>query len=121
MYAAYYGDNSDIGKYLMEAQAECFKHENDGIKLNEEMCTLLTGNIDAPFPNPILGKYTTQDDLLEIDNVLTLEVTTLQQFIEYTTTKPEDLNMDTKPSASNQLSATNLTTTAERYKKSFET
>ena len=45
MYAAYYGDNSNIGKYLMKAQAECFKHENDGIKLKHDMCVLVTGDL----------------------------------------------------------------------------
>ena len=45
MYSAFYGQDCLIGKSLMEAQEECFKHENNGIKLNHDMCALVTGDL----------------------------------------------------------------------------
>ena len=45
MYSAFYGQHSFIGTRLMEAQEECFKHENDGIKLKHDICALVTGDL----------------------------------------------------------------------------
>jgi hypothetical protein len=119
-YATYYGDSFDMGKYLMETQEECFKHENDGIELNQDMGALVTGPVHAPLPRPILSKNTTQDDLLEMEYVLHLEARPLQKFGDYTNTKQDDLNVDTKPSASSQLAINSLPTTVKRYKDSLE-
>ena len=66
MYNAYYGQDSSIGKHLMEAQEECFKHENDGIELKEDMCALVTGDVNSSFSQPKLGRTTTEKDMLEM-------------------------------------------------------
>ena len=56
MYSTFYGDDSLIGRSLMEAQEECFKHENNGIELKHDMCALVTGDLNQSFSQPKLGR-----------------------------------------------------------------
>jgi hypothetical protein len=102
----------------MEGQKECFRHENDGIELKEEICSLITGNVDAPFPQPKLGRNTTETDMLEMKYVLELEAATLKEFLAHDNEKVVDI--DTPVSASSQVTSSTLSQIAQIYKDSLE-
>ena len=58
MYSAFYSEDSFIRTSLMETQEECFKHENNGIKLKHDMCVVVTGDLTQLFSQPkTLEKY----------------------------------------------------------------
>ena len=67
----------------MEAQEECFKHENNDIELKHDMCALVTGDHNQSFAQPKLGRNTTHHDLLQMKYVLKQEAATLQEFLAH--------------------------------------
>ena len=107
-----------IGKSLMEAQEECFKPENGGIELKQDMCASVTGYLNESFFQPKLGRNTTEKDVLEMKYVLELEARTLQEFIAHN--NGDGINMDTKVSASGPGTSCTISQIAEAYTYSLE-
>ena len=120
MYSAFYGDDSLIGTSLMEAQEECFKHENNGIELKHNMCTLVTGHLNQSFPQPTRGRNTTEHDLLQMKYVLKQEAATLQEFIAHSNGDKMYINTDRKVSATEPATKCSLSQIAETYKDSLD-
>ena len=122
MYSAFYGQDSLIGKSLMEAQEEYLKHENDGIKLKQDTRTLVTRDLKESFSQPKLGRNTTEKNMLETKYVLELEAATLQEPIAHT--NGDKINMDTKVSTSGPGTSPGTSCTlsqiVETYKDSLE-
>jgi hypothetical protein len=124
MYSAFYGDNSLIGKSLMEAQEECFKHENNGIELKHDTCALVTGDLNQSFARPKLGRNTTHDDLLQMKYVLKQEAATLQEFLDhkngYETDEEMNDNNDRQVSGTELETKCSLSQIAETYKEQLD-
>ena len=66
---ARYGDDSDLGETLYDAQQECFARENDGTKISQSYMEHLL-QVDENVSYPILGPNTTEDDFDEAEFVI---------------------------------------------------
>ena len=67
-YNSHYGDSSEIGDRLYEAQQECFDYEQEGTQVTPQFLDQLLGNEDDDYPK--LGPGTSETDLKEAFHVL---------------------------------------------------
>ena len=81
MFHIHYGDKTDIGKKLYEAQAQSFKYEHDGIQVSEDLLRKITNSNDESYP--ILGEGTTEEDYQEMLHVKSRTHCTLSALIRH--------------------------------------
>ena len=114
-YNAFYGNGTEISEQLMSAQAQCFKYENEGIEISENLLTKITGPDNATYP--ILGPNTTMLDMEEMEFVLSNEVVTLRSFLDFT--RDEQCN-DADCVGESKREFSSLTNLAEAYMIALE-
>ena len=114
-YNAFYGNGTEISEQLMSAQAQCFKYENEGIEISENLLTKITGPDNATYP--ILGPNTTMLDMGEMEYVLSNEVVTLRSFLDFT--RDEQCN-DADCVGESKREFSSLTMLAEAYMIALE-
>lgn len=115
-YAAHYGENTQIGKDLLEAQAECFQYENDGIEISDTVCFSLLGPEDGSYP--LLGPNTSSSDMREMEYVLSNSATTLREFLDFS--RRDTVAGESKVDGSPLGEAVSLSALAEAYKTALD-
>ena len=68
VYNSHYGDDSEMGQLMHQAQQRSFDTEGLGVMITDKTAHALTGAQSAPYP--ILGKNTTMEDFLEAKFVM---------------------------------------------------
>ena len=63
-----YSEDRNVGKLTYDAQQRGFKNKGRGTMIGDDATIMLIGLSDANYP--ILGKYTTTDDMLEAKCVM---------------------------------------------------